>query len=106
ASGDVVCADEVPGGPDLGGRIEVAIVSQRGSKEPQQHCTPRMHRSRRRAVEQQPADIPDKPPEAVAEAERRSCVSVRMAFGGDVIGGAIVCLSAHGSVSLANGGRG
>src|SRR6202789_2294758 len=103
---DMVRADEVPGGPHLGGRIEVAIVSQRGSKEPQQGCTPGMHRSRRRAVEQKPADIPDKPAEAVAEAERRPRVSVRMALGGDVVGGAIVCLAGHSSVSLGNGRRG
>jgi hypothetical protein len=66
ACSDVVSADEIPGCPDFGGWVKVAIGSECGSEEPQQRRTPGMEWPRRETVQQEPAEIPSQPAKAVA----------------------------------------
>lgn len=88
-----VFAHQVPGRPDLSGRIKVAARAYLRSKESQQHCPPRMHRTRGYAVEKEINNSPQEPREAVPQTERSAMVRIFSAIGSDVVHRAFAVVS-------------
>jgi hypothetical protein len=63
---DLVAADEVPGRPDVGLGVEVAVGAEAGSVQAQEQSAPGVKGARRRTVKQAPREVPEEAAKTVA----------------------------------------